>query len=343
MNIEIANRLVDLRKKSGLSQEELAAKLGLSRQAVSKWERAEASPDTDNLICLAKLYGVSLDTLLNTDQSIDEIVKEQVKSDAAPASEATSSSAEAASSSSNEGAAKASQSEAPHPEQTESEQVKDGDEVHIDETGVHFKSGADAGSIDHNGIHIESKDGGSVHIDMSGIHVKDASGKVHEGNGTFKMDVVSSNAKREKHYHTIQAIASGVTVFLCVIAYLLLGFLLPDSYLGWGCSWIVFFLIPLVPSAVEALHKRSFTTFAYPVLVTAVYLLLGMVWGYWHPWWVLFISIPLYYILFEPIDKVIRDHRIKTGAADIKIQTDVDDEDSEDEKDDDDVIDVDVK
>ena len=77
MNIEIANRLVELRKKSGLSQEELAAKLGLSRQAVSKWERAEASPDTDNLICLAKLYGVSLDDLLNTDDSVEEIVAQQ--------------------------------------------------------------------------------------------------------------------------------------------------------------------------------------------------------------------------------------------------------------------------
>ena len=63
MTIEVADRLVKLRKKYGYSQEELADKLGLSRQAVSKWERAEASPDTDNLICLAKLYGVSLDEL----------------------------------------------------------------------------------------------------------------------------------------------------------------------------------------------------------------------------------------------------------------------------------------
>ena len=81
MTIEIADRLVKLRKKYGYSQEELADKLGLSRQAVSKWERAEASPDTDNLICLAKLYGVSLDELLATDEDVDTIVKEQVKQD----------------------------------------------------------------------------------------------------------------------------------------------------------------------------------------------------------------------------------------------------------------------
>lgn len=70
MNIEIANRLVNLRKQHNLSQEALAEKLGISRQAVSKWERAEASPDTDNLILLARLYGVSLDELLKTEDEI---------------------------------------------------------------------------------------------------------------------------------------------------------------------------------------------------------------------------------------------------------------------------------
>ena len=76
MTIEIADRLVKLRKKNGLSQEELADKLGLSRQAVSKWERAESSPDTDNLICLAKLYNVSLDDLLQTSQDVEEIAED---------------------------------------------------------------------------------------------------------------------------------------------------------------------------------------------------------------------------------------------------------------------------
>lgn len=67
MNVEIANRLVQLRKQNNLSQEELAMRLGISRQAVSKWERAESSPDTDNLIALASLYRMSLDDLLHSD------------------------------------------------------------------------------------------------------------------------------------------------------------------------------------------------------------------------------------------------------------------------------------
>lgn len=64
MELAMAQRLVDRRKAAGLSQEALAAQLGVSRQAVSKWERSESSPDTDNLIALAALYGVSLDELL---------------------------------------------------------------------------------------------------------------------------------------------------------------------------------------------------------------------------------------------------------------------------------------
>ena len=81
MNIEIANRLQKLRKEKGYSQEQLADELGISRQAVSKWERAEASPDTDNLICLAKLYGISLDELLNSDESIEDIRQSNLDKD----------------------------------------------------------------------------------------------------------------------------------------------------------------------------------------------------------------------------------------------------------------------
>jgi len=67
MNVDIAYRLSKLRRERNLSQEALANQLGVSRQAVSKWERAESSPDTDNLIALADLYDMSLDDLLKGD------------------------------------------------------------------------------------------------------------------------------------------------------------------------------------------------------------------------------------------------------------------------------------
>ncbi len=52
------------RKKSGLTQEEIAEKLGVTRQAVAKWERGETSPDVEYCIMLAELYGTSVDALL---------------------------------------------------------------------------------------------------------------------------------------------------------------------------------------------------------------------------------------------------------------------------------------
>lgn len=79
MTIETANRLYELRKKKGLSQEELAEKLGVSRQAVSKWERSEASPDTDNLIALAKIYELSLDELIFGEKETKEEKSEDRK------------------------------------------------------------------------------------------------------------------------------------------------------------------------------------------------------------------------------------------------------------------------
>ncbi len=73
MKQELFERLVYLRKKSGYSQEELADKLGISRQAVSKWECGDATPDLDNITKLADIYNISVDELLGrTDSSFEE-------------------------------------------------------------------------------------------------------------------------------------------------------------------------------------------------------------------------------------------------------------------------------
>ena len=63
----LPNNLYILRRGAGLSQEEFAEKLGVSRQAVSKWERGEAYPDTDNLIAISEMFDMSIDELLNGD------------------------------------------------------------------------------------------------------------------------------------------------------------------------------------------------------------------------------------------------------------------------------------
>jgi len=60
----LADKIVDLRKKNGWSQEELAEKLNVSRQAVSKWEGAQSVPDMGRIVQMSELFGVSTDYLL---------------------------------------------------------------------------------------------------------------------------------------------------------------------------------------------------------------------------------------------------------------------------------------
>lgn len=62
--MSIAERLQELRKRSGYSQEQVAEMLGLSRQAVSKWESGQGKPEIDNIVKLTEIYNVSADYIL---------------------------------------------------------------------------------------------------------------------------------------------------------------------------------------------------------------------------------------------------------------------------------------
>lgn len=62
--MDFNNRLYQLRKQKGLSQEELANRLNVSRQTVSKWEVGDSTPDMEKLIAMSDLFDVSLDTLV---------------------------------------------------------------------------------------------------------------------------------------------------------------------------------------------------------------------------------------------------------------------------------------
>lgn len=244
MNIEIANRLVNLRKSNNLSQEALAEKLGISRQAVSKWERAEASPDTDNLILLARIYGVSLDELLKTEDEIPmpESAKEENGGDS-------------------------------EREQQDDEQQE---YVHVGFGGVHVKDKDGEVHVGWDGIHVDDKKKGEdVHIDKNGVYV--------------------NGEKYDKEWFSHHAHFPMLLVIL--VAYLIIG----SVWGAWHPGWLLFFLVPIWHSLVEAIEKRNAACFAYPVLAALIFLCLGFFYFLWHPGWVVFLTIPLYYSLIHYI------------------------------------------
>ena len=63
----LGEKLMQARKAAGLTQADIAAKLHVSRQAVSRWESGQSKPSTEKLLTLGNLYGISLDQLLSAE------------------------------------------------------------------------------------------------------------------------------------------------------------------------------------------------------------------------------------------------------------------------------------
>ena len=304
MNIEIANRLVELRKAHGLSQEELASKLGLSRQAVSKWERAESSPDTDNLIMLSRLYGVSLDALLATDE---EIPRPEPEPEPQPEKEP----------------GRRSQKQGVHVSFRDGINVTDddGSRVHVGWDGIYVnEEGAEAGDeninsyindieVDEEGVTF-TENGERVHRDWNSFkHGKNR--WVHktrdERTGAWRTTVVNEDGKRvvidtEKEIDPddIGSEGHGVSIsggfpytILVTGVFLLLGFLKG----WWHPGWMLFLTIPIYYPVVSALRRRKFSALdiIVPVVVTGAYAALGLVYNAWHPLWLMLLAIPAYF------------------------------------------------
>ena len=75
-NMELGKQIYELRKKANLSQEQLAEKVGVSRQTISKWELGETAPDIKQAQVLSQVFGVSLDEL--TENDTKEVIYEKV-------------------------------------------------------------------------------------------------------------------------------------------------------------------------------------------------------------------------------------------------------------------------
>lgn len=259
MTIEIANRLCAYRKHHGFSQEELADRIGVSRQAVSKWERVEASPDTDNLILLSQVYGVTLDELLYKDPVTEEEPAED------PAEEPV------------KGKTRVSFKDGIHVDTPD-------ESVHIDLSGIHVDDADDHVHIGWDGIRAKAKRPCTIVVDEDGNEL------FYDDDGD-EIDPEDIWNKPAGWYRVWKNIPWPI---LCCIAYLLLGFFVDG---GWAWGWLTFLTVPLYYSLGKAIVRRDPHRFAYPVLTVLIYLALGFFMTLWHPGWLIFLTIPVYYSL----------------------------------------------
>lgn len=260
----LPNNLYELRKKAGLSQEEFADRLNVSRQAVSKWERGEAYPDTENLITISEMFGVTIDELLKSENISGE---------------------------------RKSENEAENKTDNSADngyfRLNVGDKVKVDLNGgitVNDDDGTVKVNLGHNGITVNSDDGVKVKLGRRGIIINDDD---DDDNDDDDDDVVSrENWKYSVLYNVPYSI-------LCLVAFLVLGFTLN----AWNWAWTLFMTVPVFDSVLDAIRNKSLSEFSYAVFVAFIYCLFGIIYKWWHPGWIIFITVPVFYSIAEAIDR----------------------------------------
>lgn len=286
MDLAMAQRLVDRRKAAGLSQEALAAQLGVSRQAVSKWERSESSPDTDNLIALAALYGVSLDELLYGEAASDADGSEDGSTETVDEAKEAEDSAEHADC---------------------------GDKPLVDISlarGIHVidPNKGEEVHVGWNGIHVTNeRKGEEVHVGPDGVHVdtlEDDGHSMHTNDdGTVTIDGETFSSWKEahdkldhhcKHFHTKVGRTWNKVPFpaLVALAYLVLGIV----YSTWGMGLLLVFLVPVyyaIGDFIDRRHLSKLIECVYPAAAIAWFLYMWLCLEQPHPAWVILITIPV--------------------------------------------------
>ena len=286
MDLAMAQRLVDRRKAAGLSQEALAAQLGVSRQAVSKWERSESSPDTDNLIALAALYDVSLDELLYGEAASDADSSEDGSTETVDEAKEAEDSAEHADC---------------------------GDKPLVDISlarGIHVidPNKGEEVHVGWNGIHVTNeRKGEEVHVGPDGVHIDTLEDDGHSvrtnDDGTVTIDGETFSSWKEahdkldhhgKHFHTKVGRTWNKFPFpaLVALAYLVLGIV----YGTWATGLFLVFLIPIyyaLGDFIDQRHLSKLIDVVYSVSAETWFLFMWLRLGQPHPAWVILITIPV--------------------------------------------------
>lgn len=306
MDLAMAQRLVDRRKAAGLSQEALAAQLDVSRQAVSKWERSESSPDTDNLIALAALYGVSLDELLygQAANDADDLEDGSADTETADVADEAEDSAE-----------HADCGDKPLIDISLARGIhvidpNKGEEVHVGWSGIHVaneRRGEEV-HVGWSGIHVTNeRKGEEVHVGPGGVHIDTLEDDGHSvrtnDDGTVTIDGETFSSWKEahdkldhhgKHFNTGLGRAWNKFPFpaLVALAYLVLGIV----YGTWATGLFLVFLIPVYYALGDFIDRRRLSKLidgVYPASAIAWFLYMWLCLGQPHPVWIILITIPI--------------------------------------------------
>lgn len=266
MNVDIAYRLSRIRRDRGLSQEELAEKLGVSRQAVSKWERAESSPDTDNLIALAGIYDMSLDELLTgSPEDMENTPDSQPKSDDG--------------------------GDHVHISFRDGINVEDkkGAKVHIGLSGIHVDDpGEDAHvHIGADGVNVHDGEGNDIHSDPDGGYV------FNDTHYDDWQDAHEAVRHQEKHKCWMHRVPYWI---LALVAFLGLGIFANM----WPVGLVVLFstaiwytlasLVDAFSNHRSARKRRSSVTTLVGTTFLYAFFVVGFLFDLWHPGWLLIVA-----------------------------------------------------
>lgn len=248
MDLFTGKKIADLRKFRSLSQEALAEKLGVSRQAVSKWERGEASPDMDNLVALAGIFGIGLDDLLG-DKKAAEILF--------PAEE-----------------------KAPQPTVAETAQTAENQGISAPATETKPEDASAAADKD-----------------ASENEEKKKSKKALIKKGAEKIKKRREAKKDLPRYRPELADKlKKIPVFLLVPAlYVVTGIL----FRTWHPGWLSILFIPIYYMFIRACEGKDRKSFLYrlpiPFVAIVMFIITGLLFNLWHPGWLVFLCVPLYY------------------------------------------------
>ena len=274
LNLIIAKNLSALRRQNKLTQLEVSEKLNYSDKTISKWERGEALPDTDNLIRLARLYNVSIDEI------VGYVPEKETSADENKAAGGADDAKETDNASSADGANDDGNADGEYDGEDDEYFTQDG------ETKKYY-------SKTKGGKHIRFETDGT----QKRIIISDDDADDDDDDDDTDGDDYPRRRTR------LCDVLDGVYTILCVAAFFVWG----AVFNGWEIAWTLFITIPIFTSIVACVRKKRVGKFNFPCFVAFVYLLFGMIFNIWHPLWIIFLLVPAFYPIARVIDSSIKD------------------------------------